>query len=149
MQDGEYNMALYVYTIATGALVSWCPFDTDPVAPAGQLVAQGMRMVKGLPVLDATHVWSPTQLTVVTQAAPVLPIWIPTYQFIMLFTPAEHASISASSDPKVTQFMRAMSVSQQINLNDPLVQGGVAYLVTINLLTQTNATLILSGQPSQ
>jgi hypothetical protein len=44
--------------------------------------------------------------------------------------------------------MMAISVAQQINLNDPIVQNAIAYLVSINLLTQANANLILSGQPS-
>ena len=81
--------------------------------------------------------------------APVAPNNISTFQFVLLFTPTEHAAIVASTDQTVQQFLMALQVSQTVNLNDPIVQGGVMYLVSINLLTQANAALILSGQKSQ
>jgi hypothetical protein len=142
-------MAIYVYNTTTGALVSYCPNDTDPVAPAATLAANGLTAVSGLPALSPTTQWSASSKTVVTVTAPVNPNWIPTYQFILLFTPAEHAAIQASTDQRVTQFLMAITTAQQINLNDPVVQNGINYLVSISLLTQANATLILSGQPSQ
>jgi hypothetical protein len=86
---------------------------------------------------------------VVTGAATAAPNWIHTYQFIMLITPAEHAAIQASTDQRVMQFLMAISTAQQINLGDPVVQNGINYLVSVNLLTAANAALILSGQPSQ
>lgn len=141
-------MAQYVYVTATGQLYSWTPLDTDPVAPAAVLAANGLSVVSGLPALSPTVAWSPTQMTTVTVTAPVAPNNIPTYQFILLFTPAEHAAIFSSTDQKVSQFLTALTVSQTVNLNDPIIQNGVNYLVSINLLTQANATLILSGQPS-
>jgi hypothetical protein len=49
----------------------------------------------------------------------------------------------------VQQFLITVQTAQQINFNSIVVQNGVNYLVSINLLTQANATLILSGQPSQ
>jgi hypothetical protein len=142
-------MAIYVYNTTTGALVSYCPNDADPVAPAATLAANGLTAVSGLPALSPTEQWSATSKTVVTVTAPVAPNWIPTYQFILLFTPAEHAAIMASTDQSVQQFLVAISTAQQVNLNAPVVQNGINYLVSISLLTQANATLILSGQPSQ
>ena len=142
-------MALYVYNSTTGALYSWCQNDNDPVADSATLAAAGLVMVKGLPALDSSHQWSDTAKTVVAVTPPTPPNWITSYQFILLFTPAEHAAISASTDHKVQQFLRAISVSQKVNINDPIVVNGVNYLVSVNLLTQSNATLILSGQPSQ
>jgi hypothetical protein len=143
-------MAQYVFVTATGALFSWTPNDTDPVAPPAQLAAQGMSVVSGLPALSATEVWSPTQQTVVSQAAPVAPNNIPTFEFILLFTPAEHNAIISSTDAQVTQFLMALSVTPTVNLNDTKFVGpGMAHLVSLGLLTQANATLILSGQPSQ
>jgi hypothetical protein len=142
-------MAIYVYNTTTGALVSYCPNDTDPVAPAATLAANGLTAVSGLPALSPTTQWSASSKTVVTVTAPVNPNWIPTYQFILLFTPAEHAAIQSSTDQRVTQFLMAITTAQQVNLNDPILQNGISYLVSISLLTQANATLILSGQPSQ
>lgn len=142
-------MAIYVYNTITGALFSWCPNDNDQVASTESLTAQGLTAVSGLPALDATHVWSAAAKTVVSVAVPTSPNFIPTWQFIMLFTPAEHAAIASSTDQRVQQFMMAISVAQQINLNDTIVQGALNYLVNVGLLTQANANLILSGQPSQ
>lgn len=142
-------MALYVYNSTTGALVSWCPNDTDPVAPLATLTANGLAVVAGLPALDTTHAWSATSKTVVTVTAPVATNFIPTYEFILLFTPAEHAAIAASADQTVQQFLMALTTAQQIDLNSPTIQGAMAYLVGVNLLTQANATLILAGQVSK
>ena len=65
-------MALYVYNIATGALFSWSPNDTDPVSDPATLAMNGLAMVKGLPPLDAAHAWDSTQLTIVA-VVPVTP----------------------------------------------------------------------------
>jgi hypothetical protein len=143
-------MAQYVYVTATGQLYSWTPGDTDPVAPAAILAANGMTVVSGLPALSDTEVWSQEQKTVVSQAAPAPTNNMPTYQFIMLFTPTEHAAIVASTDPKVQQWLMALQFTPTVNLNDAtFIAPGIEYLVSINLLTQANAALILSGQPSQ
>jgi hypothetical protein len=61
-------MALYVYNISDGALVSWCPKDTDPVADAATLSKAGLTSIAGLPALDAAHVWDAVQKTVLTVA---------------------------------------------------------------------------------
>lgn len=142
-------MAIYVYNTATGALVSYCPNDTDPVSPANVLTANSLTAVSGLPALDATHAWDAASKTVVAATAPVQPVWVPTYQFILLFTPAEHAAIAASTDTTVQQLLMALQCSQQINLNDPIIRNGVTYLVAVNLLTASNAALILAGKASQ
>lgn len=142
-------MAIYVYLTATGALYSWSPNDSDPVADAPTLAANGMTAVAGLPALDGTHQWDATTKTVVTVSAPATPNMISAWQFIMLFTPAEHAAIRASTDQKVMQFMMAIMAAQRVELNNSIVQSGVNYLASIGLLTQANATLILSGQASQ
>jgi hypothetical protein len=142
-------MAQYVYVTATGALYSWTPNDTDPVADSETLAANGLAVVSGLAALDSSHAWSASGKTVVSVTPPTPALNITSWQFVMLFTPAEHAAIAASTDAKVQQFLMALQVALMINLNDPIVQGGVNYLVSISLLTQANATLILSGQASE
>lgn len=141
-------MAIYVYHVSDGTLVSWCPSDTDPVAPAAQLSAQGMASVSGLAPLDASHVWDAPTKTVKTITPAAAPVWIPTWKFILLFTPAENAAIRASTDTTVQHFFDALRTTPQINLSDPIVAQGVNYLVSVSLLTQSNANLILSGQQS-
>lgn len=157
-------MSICVYRTADGSLYSEIP-DSVTIADAqasGLLASNDVLAANGLAAIDGQTplsngnpnvttlvVWSATTKTTTTIAAPTKPIFIATYQFILLFTPAEHAAIIASTDQKVQQFLMAITTAQQINLNDPVVQGGISYLVSINLLTQANATLILSGQPSQ
>lgn len=142
-------MARYVYNITTGALYSWTPGDSDPVADADTLAAKGLAVVSGLPSLGPMIAWNAASKTTVTVTPPPPPNPIPTYAFILLFTPAEHAAIVASTDPKVQQMLMAIGVAQTIDLNSATIQGAIAYLVSLGLLTQANATLILSGQPSQ
>jgi hypothetical protein len=59
-------MAIYIYNSSTGALFSWCPNDSDPIAPPSELEERGLASISGLPALDQTHVWAPTQKTVIT-----------------------------------------------------------------------------------
>jgi hypothetical protein len=141
-------MALYVYRIDDGALVSWCPGDDDPVAPPEDLAASGLATTNGLPAIDPSHVWDANQKTIVSVTPPPIPNWVPTYQFIMMFNPSEHAAIAASTDSRVQQFLMALTTVQAINLTDPTIVNGVNYLVAQGLITQANADLILSGQPS-
>lgn len=155
-------MALIVYNTTTGAIYSQNSASIT-VAQAqaigslpdnATLAGLGLAAIDGQPVLGSSagnnlvYVWNATTKSVTT-GPNTAPNWIPTYSFILLFTPAEHAAIQASTDAKVTQFMMAVSVTPQINLNDPIVINGINYLVSISLLTQPNANLILSGQPSQ
>lgn len=62
-------MAIYVYRLSDGSLYSTCPNDTDPVAPANVLAANGLGAVSGLPPLGPTISWNPlTKTTMVTIA---------------------------------------------------------------------------------
>lgn len=141
-------MAIYVYATATGALVSWCPNDTDPVAPAATLAANGLASMSGLPALDATHAWDAASKTVVVVAAPVQPLWVSSYQFILLFTAAETTAIRASTDANVQHWLFALSVAQQVDLNDTAtVQPGLGYLASLGLITSARMAQIIANQP--
>jgi hypothetical protein len=139
-------VAIYVYAITTGALVSYCPNDSDPVADAATLKGKGLTATKGLPPLDATHQWDEATKTVVTVAAAILPNFIPAYQFVNCFTGAETVAIQASTDPLVKRFLLMLSVTQQVDLNDSTVQNGVGYLASIGLIAQSRVSQILAGQ---
>jgi hypothetical protein len=138
-------VAIYVYVTATGALYSYCPNDTDPVAAAGVLAAQGLTAVSGLPAQSPTSQWNPATKTVATVAAPVTPNFIPSYQFVMCFTSAETVAIKASTDPQVLRFMLMLSVAPQTDLNSPTVQGGVGYLASIGLIASARVAQVLAG----
>jgi len=142
-------MAIYVYNSVTGALVSYCPSDTDPVADAATLSAKGLTAVSGLPAQDASHQWDATTKTVVSVTPAPPPNYIPSYQFANLFTAAELQAIKQSADANVQKFFTMATLAPQVNLNDPITQNGVNYLVTVGILTQVNANLILAGQSSQ
>lgn len=139
-------MALYVYNTATGELYSWAPNDSDPVASADELAAKGMSVASGLPALDATHAWDAATKTVVTVAAPVLPKFVSAWQFIQSFTATEAAAIKASADANVQRFMLMLTVTQQVDLNNAVVQGGIQYLAAVGLIAPERVAQILAGQ---
>jgi hypothetical protein len=137
-------MAIYVYNTADGTLASYCPNDTDPVADSATLKANGLAAISGLAPLDPTHAWNPATRTVVTVSAPVLPRPFGTGLWILRFTPAEFQAINASTDAQVEQWLYALNHTTQIDLNDPVIAQGVAYLVSINLLQSARTAAILA-----
>lgn len=139
-------MAIYVCQITGGALVSYCPDDTDPVADSATLAAKALEAHTGLPALDATHQWDAATKSVVTVSAATLPNLVPAFDFIQCFTGAEAAAIKASTDPLVIRFLLMLSVTQQIDLNSATVQNGVGYLASIGLIAQARVPQILAGQ---
>lgn len=138
-------MALYVYRIADGGLVSWCPGDNDPVASDEELSAQGFAKITGLAALDDTHAWDTGQKNVVTVVSALRPKLVPTFNFILSFTAAENSAVRASTNPEVQHLLFALTVAPQIDLNSATIQNGVAYLVSLGFLTQDRATAILAG----
>ena len=142
-------MAIYIYASATGALFSYCPNDTDPVAPANVLAANGLTAITGQPQLDSTHQWSPASKTVITVVAPTPANVINTFDFIMAFTAAELATIRASANNNIQQFLFAMQVTQGVNLNSTTIINALNFLVSQSLLTAARQTAILSTLNSE
>lgn len=138
-------MAIYVYNTSTGALASYCPNDTDPVAPAATLAANSLAALTGQSALDSTHQWDAASKSVVTVAAPVVPNWIPSHSFVMCFTGAETVAIKASTDAQVQRFMLMLQVAPQVDLNSSVVINGVNYLASINLIASARVAQILAG----
>lgn len=136
-------MAGYTYKIADGSLYSWNSGDSDPVADATTLAANGMAHVSGLPALDASHVWDAPTKTVVTVTPPTAPRPIATGSWILRFTPQEFQAISGSSDATVQQFMYALNHTTQIDLSDPAIVSGVNYLVSVNALQSSRVASIM------
>lgn len=138
-------MAVYVYNTTTGALYSWSPNDTDPVASADVLAAAGLAAVSGLVALDASHAWDATTKTVITVTPPPTPKPIATGKWILRFTAAEFQAISANTDATVQQFMYALNHTISIDLSDPDIVNGVNYLVSLTLLGSARVTAILAA----
>ena len=66
-------------------------------------------------------------------------------QFLALFTTSEQAGIVDSTDTQVRLFLLMAAGASFISLADPKTAQGLAYLVSINLLTQTRETAILAS----
>jgi hypothetical protein len=139
-------MATYVYVTATGALVSWNPSDSDPVAPDAVLTAKGFSKAAGLLPLDATHRWDAATHAVVVVAAQKS---MPTQQeFWKRFTPAERTALQT--------ILRTGSLAAQDGLRSfkdyiqsaPLVDCNDAYILT-SVQTMESAGVIAAGRAVQ
>lgn len=148
-------MALYVYVsdpskmddehyARLGALVSWCHGDDDPVADANVLATRGLTVVRGLPELDDIHTWDEATHTVITSPAPVLPKVVATGRWILRFKPTTFVAIMKSNDPVVQQFVYALNHTTEVDLNDPLIIGGVQYLVSQALMAADEQTTVMA-----
>jgi len=137
-------MAIYVYNSTTGALSSWCPDDTDPVASSDVLAANGLVSVSGLPALGPTVGWNAATKTTATVTAPIAPQPILTSMWIMRFTAAEFQAINASTDPTVQQFMYALNHTQQVDLTNAQMIDGANYIASINLIQSARLTAIMA-----
>ncbi len=141
-------MAIYVYQLSNGALYSYCPNDTDPVADAATLASNGLGVRSGLPQLSPTIGWNPATLTTTTVVPPTPANFLVAFDFIMAFTPAELTAIRASTDGNVQQFLFALQVTGGVNLNSTSINDDLNFLVSKSLLTANRATTIKATLPS-
>lgn len=65
-------------------------------------------------------------------------------EFYRLFTQAERVAIYSSTDPLVLDFVRMMSMAQEVSMDDPDVVAGVNYLETLGLLAEGRAAEVLA-----
>lgn len=65
------------------------------------------------------------------------------YQFLERFTGSERIEIRSSNDYIVKDFMEMLSISQEVQLDNPLVQQGLYYLVSIGKLAENRPAEIL------
>jgi hypothetical protein len=137
-------MALYVYQIADGVLVSWSPNYDGQVASIQELDAKGLTVATGLPALDETHRWDAATRTVVTVTPPVQPRPINSGIWIMRFTAAEFAGINASSDANLRHFLFALNHTIQIDLNDPLIAQAVNLCAALGLIDPSRVAEIMA-----
>lgn len=80
--------------------------------------------------------------------APVPSATVDFLAFDGLFTPAEHAAIYASADWQIKRFLTmAAGAYDGVNLGDARVVGGLAYLVSIGILTNERVAAIVANQP--
>jgi len=129
----------YAVVDANGNLIS----TGTTVADAATLSAQGYSAIT-LTADPAGQVWNATTRTFSAPPTPPNPTKITVLAFIKRFVPTEYAAIAASTDPQVMMFMLELqhAPSGIIDLTDTDVTNGLAYLVSVNLLTQARATAI-------
>lgn len=67
------------------------------------------------------------------------------YQFLMRFTPEERASFRAAAiiDPIVADFQQLAGAAQEISTDNPVALSGMAYLVSVGLITESRKQEIL------
>lgn len=139
-------MALYVYKISTGALVSWSPNDDAQVASDAELASKGLAKVVGLTALDSTHAWDAPTHSVVVVAAPTLIRVMNVFDWMDRFTPAELVAIRASANAGVQKFvfMLPLAASVGVDINSGRMQTVMALLVNQGLITQARSDAIMS-----
>ena len=78
--------------------------------------------------------------------APVLPVdpQLTKLQFLRRFTAPERIAIRASADPLIVDFMQLLDLAQDVRLDDPDTQAGVAYLEQQTLIAKGRAAEILT-----
>lgn len=142
-------MALYIYRISDGLLMSWSPGDNGQVADDATLAAKGFAKVSGLLALDATHVWDAPTKTVVVIATlhPVVSL----NAFWQRFTSTEREAIEGQFmtgtqgvKNAISAFFRYVQAAGSVDLNDSYVRTKVTQLETIGTLTAGRAAVILA-----
>jgi hypothetical protein len=119
------------HLVSTGTVI-----DSDAIAAAGY----SLQTLSGNP---AGQIWDPA--TKSFSAPPIPSTVLSTWRFVQRFTPAEYAGIEGSTDAQVRMFLLMLQTSQTITVQDPVVQAGLQYLVSLNLLTSARATTIGSN----
>jgi hypothetical protein len=69
------------------------------------------------------------------------------YQFLLRFTAEERAAFRAAAitDPNVADFQQLAQAAQEVLSDDPMTVAGMAYLVSVGLLTSARRDEILGG----
>lgn len=141
-------MAIYVYRTSDGALMSYCPNDTDQVAGASELTAQGFAALIGQAKLDATHAWDPpTHAVVIVVAKKSVPT---PFVFWQRFTSTEREAIenlyatgTQAVKNAIGAFKQYISIASGVDCNDAYVQAKINQLETIGVIAAGRAAQIL------
>lgn len=72
------------------------------------------------------------------------PVTCSPYEFLQRFTQAERIAIEASTDVYVKDFSSLLKAAQEIDFDDSNTHAGMAYLVSLGLLTEERKNEILT-----
>lgn len=100
----------------------------------------------------ATGVTPPAWAASVSDLAPMTPpiqvaATISTVDYILLFAPQEVVAIENSTDAIARQFLLAIQSSTEVNLGDPRVVHGLAYMASVGLIALDRPARVLSNLP--
>jgi hypothetical protein len=125
----------YAIIDANGNLVS----VGTRVAPDAELQARGLTAIT-LAGDPTGQVWDATTRSF---SAPVVePNSYPVLEWVQRFTPAEFMAFKNSTDPEIAFFMYQVDRATSVTPQDLAVKQGLAYAVSIGLLTQARAGVI-------
>jgi len=134
-----------IYQVAGGAFVALTDNVVDPL-PAG-FAARAVGSAK--PDL-AAYQWDPSTLGLVPRAPARL---VSKYYFIQMFTDTERRALfgfsldttkTEAQRMRVAGFVWYLTFLDTVNLDDPSVSSGVAYLETVGILAANRAAQVLS-----
>jgi len=75
---------------------------------------------------------------------PEQPVTCSSYEFLQRFTQAERIAIEASEDVCIKDFASLLKAAQEIDFDDVNTLAGMAYLVSLGLLTEERKNEILT-----
>lgn len=101
-------------------------------------------------ILDTvTNTWNPPEIIPITIPDIVLPKYLSTIQFVLLFTAAERVALRAarSTDPIIDDLFIILEDKRltSVDMNSTTVKDAISYFVLKSFLTQPRADTILSG----
>ena len=128
-------MTWYAIIDANSNLVS----TGEVVADAATLAAQGLSAIT-LAADPTGQVWNPSTKTF--SAPPAKLNSYPKLTFIQRFTAAEFMALKQSTDVNVQFFLYQVENTNTVTPQDPTVQAGLNYIVSVGLLTAARAAVI-------
>lgn len=125
----------YIYQTSNGQLISETSVQPTSL-PAGMAYVTESTRQNG-------NVWNPSTLTF--SPPPNSPV-MSTLDFLNRFTSTERQAIRASTDVNVQDFLWMLQFpqGQNVDLTNPTLIAGMDYLVSVNLLTATRQTAIMT-----
>lgn len=141
-------MAIYIYKTVDGTLVSYCPNDTDPVASAGTLTANGLTATTGLSPIGPTTIWDAPTKTTKTITAPKSVVSV--LAFWQRFTAVEREALEGSYQTGTQAVKNAIGAFRnyimsvpQVDINDPYIQAKVTQMETVGIIAAGRAAQVL------
>lgn len=134
----DYYLIIHKDTSVIYGLSTFIPCDND--IPTDYIVKP---LSGNLPV--SLESWDNNNQVFVSQITSVNAIT--KYQFLERFNMEERLSIRAAAkvDPIIDDFMAMLDISQEVQLNNPLVLQGLQYLVLVGKLESGRINQILSN----